>query len=114
MGNPFMDDFKELVALNSSNVVDESVANAICQMQPLGCAQYRAFTESVLVQGSESIQATIKKNKLPMFSIPTKRTRTKTASTVKVLKTNGALMGKMLIALQTREGNLDDFFASEI
>ena len=49
-----------------------------------------------------------------MFSTPTKRTQTKTASYVTVLKTNGALMGKMLIALQTRVGNLDDFFASEI
>ena len=41
-------------------------------------------------------------------------TRTKTASTVKVLKIDAASIGKMLIALQTHEGNLDDFFASEI
>ena len=31
-----------------------------------------------------------------------------------MLKTNATLMGKMLIALWSRDGNLDDFFASEI
>ena len=30
------------------------------------------------------------------------------------MKTNATLMGKMPIALRSRDGNLDDFFASEI
>ena len=43
-----------------------------------------------------------------------KRSKTKEGNTIEVLKTNATLMGKMLIALRSRDGNLDDFFASEI
>ena len=49
-----------------------------------------------------------------MFSTPLKRSKTKEGNTIEVLKTNATLMGKMLISLRSRDGNLDDFFASEI
>ena len=43
MGNPFLDDFSELVRLDSRNCVGESVANTLYTLEETGIKQYQAY-----------------------------------------------------------------------
>jgi hypothetical protein len=113
-GNPFLDEFPDMVRLDSRNIVDEVVSMAIRQLEHLGKQQYESYKKDVLTNQSEPIQKTIKKNALPLLSTPLKKVRTKEGEKIETLKTNAELMGKLLISLQSRDGNLPEFFSHEV
>jgi len=48
MGNPFSDDFPELVKLDSRNCVDESVAHDLFVLEETGIKQYEAYVRKSL------------------------------------------------------------------
>ena len=56
----------------------------------------------------------LKKNNLPTFSTPTKKAVSKDQAKVKLLKEDCSLFGRLYIACQTRDGNLDEFFRMKI
>ena len=89
------------------------MVQSIRQLEDTGRQQYEQYKKEVLIDCSTKIQNTIKKNALPLFSTPIKR-RTKESDKIELLKINAELMGKMLIALQSRDGDLPDFFSHEI
>ena len=55
----------------------------------------------------------LKKNDLPTFSTPTKKAVSKDQAKVKLLKEDCSLFGRLYIACQTRDRNLDEFFSNE-
>ena len=55
----------------------------------------------------------LKKNNLPTFSTPTKKAVSKDQAKVKLLKEDCSLFGRLYIACQTRDRNLDEFFSNE-
>ena len=48
MGNPFLDDFPELVTFDSCNCADESVVAAVCTLDDTGKKQYQDCDKNVL------------------------------------------------------------------
>ena len=48
MGNPFLDAFEDLVALDSRNCVDSSVIHTICSLEDTGKKQYQHCVRNVL------------------------------------------------------------------
>jgi len=48
MGNPFLDDFPELVTLDSCNCADESVVATACTLDDTGEKQYQDCDKIVL------------------------------------------------------------------
>ena len=48
MGNLFLDNFPELVTLDSRNCMDESVVKALYALKDIGMKQYQEFFKSVL------------------------------------------------------------------
>ena len=85
MGNPFKDEFTELVTLDARDVMDECVANSMRQIQPLGHKQYNDYKKNVLIDCIDSVHSTIKRNSLPLFSTPVKHTKSKEGNTIEVL-----------------------------
>ena len=67
IGNPFLDDFTELVMLDSRNCVDASVALALYSLENIGIRQYVA---NVIEGHTTSIHEPIKKNSLALFKRP--------------------------------------------
>ncbi|KAK3750821.1 hypothetical protein QZH41_008184 [Actinostola sp. cb2023] len=61
MGNPFLDDFQELVRLDSRDCLDASVANAIRTLDNLGKQQYQTFLKDVIEERKKSIHDPIKR-----------------------------------------------------
>ena len=101
MGNPFLDDFPELVTLDSRNCANEAVVNTIRTLEDTGTKKYQEYVKTVLVDRSHSIHDTISKNSLPLFSTKLK-VRSKDCKKVKVLENNVALFGQLYISFFTK------------
>jgi hypothetical protein len=114
MGNPFLDNFPELVTLDNCNCMDESVVKALYTLEDTGMKQYQTFAKSVLEDCTHSIRDPIKQNSLALFKRPQPRAQSKQGKKIKILQNNVALFGKLYIAMHNRDGNLKDFFSHEI
>ena len=113
MGNPFLDDFPEIVILDSRNCVDESVSIALYAMEETG-KKYKDFVKRVLEDRTSSIHDPIKKNSLALYRRPQPKAISKQGKKIKILQNNVALFSKLYISMQSREGDLREFFAHEI
>ena len=62
MGNPFLDDFQDLVNLENRNCLDESALMDLNVLETTGKEQYKHFAKTVFEGRSHSIHGPIKKN----------------------------------------------------
>ena len=65
-GNPFMDEFPELIALDTRKVFDSSVSQSIRKILEIGRNQYTEYFKNVLEDRIATIDQPIKKNMLPL------------------------------------------------
>ena len=79
MGNPFLEESKDLLRLDTRDIVDEAVASSICQAAERGKEQFQAFVTNRLIEGSTPLAEPIKKNKLLLFSRPPPREKSRPA-----------------------------------
>jgi hypothetical protein len=113
MGNPFSDDSKDLLVLDSRDLADPAVINTLRQIEKLGQEQYDTYVNERLVNQTKPITDPIKRNNLPLFSRPPVREKSKTQLQVSSLKNDCSLFSRLFIASQIRDGDLDEFFAHE-
>ena len=114
MGNPFLDDFSELVSLNNRNCMDESVSDTVRTLEVTSKRQYNDFVNHVLDDRTRSIHEPFKRNSLALFRNPKRKVKSRQGKTIKVLQNNVALFGQLYVSMQNRESDLNDFFAHEI
>ena len=69
-GNPFLDDYPELLVLRTRDCVDEPVVSAIKKFETVGKNQYKEFKDDVLEKITRGIHDPITRNSLPLFSTP--------------------------------------------
>lgn len=110
MGNPFLEESKDLLRLDTRDIVDESVASSICQAEETGKKQFQDFVINRLNEGSTPLAEPIKKNKLLLFIRPPPREKSKSSLQALSLKNDVSLFSRLYIACQSRDGDLDDFF----
>ena len=55
MGNPFKDDFAELVTLNTRNCMEEAVVSTVRNIESLGETKYHEYMNDVVEQRPRSI-----------------------------------------------------------
>ena len=55
MGNPFKDEFAELVTLDTKNCMDEAVVYTVRNIEELGKTKYNDYVKEVIEQQSRSI-----------------------------------------------------------
>ncbi len=113
MGNPFCDDSKDLLVLDNRDLADPAIITTVRQIEKLGQEQYETFVNERLVNQTKPITDPIKRNNLPLFSKPPVREKSKTQLQVSSLKNDCSLFSRLFIASQTRDGDLDEFFAHE-
>ena len=82
MGNLFLDNFPELVTLDSRNCMDESVVKALYALEDIGVKQYQEFFKSVLKDCTRSIH---EQNSLALFKQPQPRVQSKQNKKIKTL-----------------------------
>lgn len=71
------------------------------------------FLKERLIERSKPVSDPIKKNSLPTFRAPNKKTISKEKAKVAVLKEDCSLLSRLYIVCQIRDGNLEDFFKYE-
>ena len=113
MGNPFNDDFPELVKLDTRDCVDHDVSEALRTLEEVGNRQLAEYQKKVVVDRTVSINEPIKKNNLPLFRKPRKKSAQKQAK-ISMLQNNVALFARLYIAMQSRGSDLKEFFSHEI
>ena len=114
MGNPFWADFSDLVSLDSRDCADESVIAALYTLEDTGKGQYSNFVKEVLEERKRSIHEPIKLNKPALFRKPSPKIKSKQGRRIKALENNVSLFGQLYISMQSREGDLEEFFSHEV
>ena len=104
MGNPFFDDFPDLVTLDNRICADETAVVAVHTLEDTSKKQYQEFVKNVLDVRSHSIHDSIHRNSLVIFRIHPRRVTSKQGKKIKVLQNNVSLFGQLLT----------EFFAHEI
>ena len=94
---------------------DCAADSAICNLRSLkaiGKAQHEAFVKEVLEDGTSSIHEPFKKNSLTIFG-EKKKSSSKLAFKTKSLGNDLSLFGQMYVAVQHRDGDMNEFFQHE-
>ncbi len=113
MGNPFLENSKDLMILDTRDIMDASVGETVRNAEMLGKEQYEEFVDERLIQSKVPITEVISKNKLALFSRPPVKRISKQKMQIASLKSDCALFSRLYVACQTRDGDLDTFFPCE-
>ena len=77
MGNPFLEHSQDLLVIDTRDIVDTQVADAVRRIITLGEEQYTEFVTQRLERCTTPITHPLPKNKLPLFSRPPVKSKTK-------------------------------------
>ena len=97
------------MAIHTKDIMDDSVVATVKNARNIGEEQFCLFGKERFIDRSKP--EPLKKNNLPTLSTPTKKAVSKDQAKVKLLKEDCSLFGRLYIACQTRDGNLDEFFS---
>ncbi len=106
MGNPFLEDCPELLALDTRNCMNDVVVATVQNIERLGIDQYQKYVTEVLKNRDIPIQQPIKKNSLTLFKRPLPRKSAKGKEALANLKKDCYLFSHLY-------GNLGEFFCHE-
>ena len=109
LGNPFNEKSKELIAVHTKDVADETIVNTVMNVVSIGEAQFNTFVQERFINRSKPVTHTIKKNKLPTFITSSMKGKSKDKEKIEILKEDCALFSRLYTACQSRDGNLEDF-----
>lgn len=112
-GNPFLEEGEELMALHTKDVMNAAVVKTVQDVKKVGEKQFETFIKERFIDRKKPITDPLKKNNFPTFSTQSKKVISKDKAKVKELKEDCALFSRLYIACQSRDGNLEDFFAFE-
>ena len=110
MGNPFLEQSQDLLVIETRDIVDTQVADAVRRIITLGEEQYTEFVTQRLERCTTPITHPLPKNKLPLFSRPPVKSKTKEKAQLAALKSDCGLFSRLYISCQTRDGDINHFF----
>ena len=113
LGNPFNEKSKQLIAVHTKDVADETIVNTVMNVVSIGEAQFNTFVQERFIDRSKPVTHTIKNNKLPTFITSSMKGKSKDKEKIGILKEDCALFSRLYTACQSRDGNLEDFFKFE-
>ena len=113
MGNPFAENSKDLLVLDSRDLADPAVIDTLRQIKSLGQEQYDTYVNERLVNQTNLITDSMKRSNLPLFSRPPMREKSRAQLQLSSLKNDCSLFSRLYIASQIRRYDLDQFFQQE-
>ena len=114
MGNPFIDNFPDLIRLDTRDCVPKKSVQNLRNLEEKGKSQCADYIHKVLVTRESSITEPIKKNNLQIFKLQSKKVVSAQGSKIKMLQNNSEIFSQSYIAMQNRTGDLDVFFSHEM
>ena len=113
MGNPFAENSKDLLVLDSRDLADPAVIDTLRQIKSLGQEQYDTYVNERLVNQTKPITDPINRNNLLLFSRQPEREKSRAQLQWSSLNNDCSLFSRLYIASQIRSGDLDQFFQHE-
>ena len=110
-GNPFAESHKDLIVLDTQDIVDESVVTTVLTIHDIGKKQFQTFMTERVIERQTSLFQPIKANKF-LFSCPRSKKNSNNATSF-YIKTKLLFFSQLYLSYQVREGNLEEFFAHE-
>ena len=111
-GNPYSDDFPELVIIDSRKVIESSVSQSLRSLEKVGTDGYKKFKNNVITDRILNINEPIKRNNLPLPKNPRLTVKSKQSGKVRYLQCNLEVFGSLYMS--HRPSDLDEFFCHEI
>ena len=112
VGNPFLEESKDLIALGSKNIANQNAVDNMREFAESGAKQFNEFFNDCLKEKKTSIYEIIKKNKFAIFTQPSKPNNASNME-ITILKKTCQLFSRLYIACQNRDGNLDELFSHD-
>lgn len=113
LGNPFIEDSKDLIVLDTKEVIGDNAVDSLRTVETIGQSQYEKYVDERLKQRSTPISNIISKNNVSPFKKTSPTKKSKTSHQIRSLKSNCELFSRMYISCQSRNGDMDEFFRHE-
>ena len=111
-GNPFLDDFPELIHLYSRTCLTEAAVEAVRSLEELGRQQDQSFVLRVFEERTASFHDKINKNNISIFK--SKPAKSKVIQKARQTQQELSLFGRLFATVHSRKGDLENFFSHEI
>lgn len=102
IGNPFQFEGPEFMNITTKAVFSEQITSDVSRIESLGTDLYEAFKSDRLLDGSVSLWAPIKKNKLKLCSTTNKQIKVKIAGSITELNADRSLFARLLIVARSQ------------
>ena len=93
--------------------MDTQVAETVRRIETIGNEQFTKFVTERLEECTTPVTQTLPKNKLPLFSRPPVKIKSRQKEQLAALKSDCGLFSRLYISCQTRDGDIDNFFSHE-
>ena len=110
-GNPFEEEEQNLVHITSRHVLDDVATKSVKEAKRIGEDQYTAFVNERLINRRTSLYDALKRNDLSLFRQKHLLKMSKSKQKIATLNSERRLYANLYVACQSREGDLDNFFA---
>ena len=110
-GNPFKEAEQTFVHITSRHVLDDLTTKSVKEAKRIGQDQYIAFINERLINRRTSLYDTLKRNDLSLFWQKHLLKMSKSNQKIATLNSERRLYANLYVPCQSREGDLDNFFA---
>jgi hypothetical protein len=110
LGNPFTEDSKDLIVLDTKEVMGENAATSLQTVKAIGQSQYDTYVAERLEKRVTPVSDIIPRNNMTLFHKTSPSKQSRTSHQIRTLKSNCELFGRMYISCQSRNGDMDEFF----
>ena len=107
-GNPFLEDSKDILNVDTKEIMGNDLVNTVKNVKAIGEQQYQELVENPLEKRTVSLFETIKKNKLALFRTPKTKETSKRKMQLNSIKQDCAMFAQLYTSCQVRGGDLDD------
>ena len=113
VGNPFADTSKDLYRLDTKQSMPDNVKAAVESAKDIGIVQFQNFVSERIHGNTTAFNDVIRKNNLPLFNYSSGKKSGKASAKISNLANDVSLFSRLYIACQTRDSDMDAFFAHE-
>ncbi|MPC94110.1 hypothetical protein E2C01_089262 [Portunus trituberculatus] len=99
------------MTLDAKDIMSADVAKSIAGVRTLGLTQYKAYVEERLSKRNQSVDATIHRNNILLFTNQKHSEKSVEKQKNSELKSDRSLFSRLYIASQCRDPDLDTFFS---
>ena len=108
-----LDNCSDLICFGTNRLASKEQIKCLYDIKVAGKQQFKEYWNKTVVNNISAMSNTIKNNKFEIFLTFKLKNPSKLHQKLKLVKNNVGLFSRLLIDNQTRDGDLDTFFAHE-